>query len=115
VGARTLYARPGHPETGPHSTDPYAGHWFTEPLTPLARARPARPLARVLGRPPRTLFVPPQTARVTGRSPRGLPPLGRSLLEPHSSPDRSCTSWTRSVGRSGPHQSPSSSARDSSR
>lgn len=43
------------------------------------------------------------------------PLCGCSASEPHSSSFSSFTSWTRSVGRSGPHQSPSSSARDSSR
>ncbi|MBV7698439.1 GNAT family N-acetyltransferase [Streptomyces sp. TRM70350] len=33
VEARTLYARLGYEETGPHNTDPYAEHWFSKRLT----------------------------------------------------------------------------------
>ncbi|WP_431992487.1 GNAT family N-acetyltransferase [Streptomyces albogriseolus] len=32
VEARTLYARLGYAETGPHNDDPYAEHWFAKQL-----------------------------------------------------------------------------------
>lgn len=43
------------------------------------------------------------------------PSCGCSRSEPHNSSLRSFTSWARSVGRSGPHQSPSNSPNDASR
>jgi len=46
---------------------------------------------------------------------RRLPVVRLLAIGAHSSPLSSFTSWIRSVGRSGPHQSPSASARDSSR